>query len=154
MIGKTHLAQAIGCEAINQGCVVKYRSFFGLVADFLSEEALAQRDRLLRGYLKPGLLIIDDMDLKQLPKHAGEYLVEFVSAGFFRLERGASTHSGVKRLGRDANPAGDLVDVPQLGWTEQLIDGGGLAAGVACASFSPSRATLVAWCAVARTNAS
>ena len=49
-VGKTHLAQAIGYEAIKQGFVVRYRSIFDLVADFLSEEALAQRDRLLRGY--------------------------------------------------------------------------------------------------------
>ena len=58
-VGKTHLAQAIGYEAIKQGFVVRYRSIFDLVADFLSEEALAQRDRKLRGYLKPDLLIID-----------------------------------------------------------------------------------------------
>ena len=58
-VGKTHLAQAIGYAAIKQGFTVRYRSIFDLVADFLSEEALAQRDRLLRGYLKPDLLIID-----------------------------------------------------------------------------------------------
>lgn len=77
-VGKSHLAQAIGYEAIKQGFLVRYRSIFDLVADFLSEEALAQRDRLLRGYLKPDLLIIDDMGLKQLPKHAGEYLLEVI----------------------------------------------------------------------------
>ncbi|MCC5025583.1 MAG: ATP-binding protein [Candidatus Synoicihabitans palmerolidicus] len=32
----------------------------------------------MRGYLKPDLLIIDDMGLKQLPKHAGEYLLEVI----------------------------------------------------------------------------
>lgn len=77
-VGKTHLAQAIGYEAIKQGFVVRYRSIFDLVADFLSEEALQQRDRTLRQYLKPDLLIIDDMGLKQLPKHAGEYLFEVI----------------------------------------------------------------------------
>jgi DNA replication protein DnaC len=77
-VGKTHLAQAVGYEAIKQGFIVRYRSIFDLVADFLSGEALAQRDRLLRGYLKPDLLIIDDMGLKQLPKHAGDYLLEVI----------------------------------------------------------------------------
>jgi len=77
-VGKTHLAQAIGYEAIKQGFAVRYRSIFDLVADFLSEEALAQRDRILKQYLKPDLLIIDDMGLKQLPKHAGEYLLEVI----------------------------------------------------------------------------
>jgi DNA replication protein DnaC len=77
-VGKTHLAQAIGYEAIKQGFVVRYRSIFDVVADFLSEEALQQRDKILRHYLKPDLLIIDDMGLKQLPKHAGEYLFEII----------------------------------------------------------------------------
>jgi len=77
-VGKTHLAQAIGYEAVKQGFIVRYRSIFDLVADFLSEEALQQRDKTLRQYLKPDLLIIDDMGLKQLPKHAGEYLFEII----------------------------------------------------------------------------
>jgi DNA replication protein DnaC len=77
-VGKTHLAQAIGYEAIKQGFLVKYRSIFDLVHDFLADEAVQQRDRVLRAYLKPELLIIDDMGLKQLPRHAGEYLLEVI----------------------------------------------------------------------------
>jgi DNA replication protein DnaC len=77
-VGKTFLAQAIGYEAIKQGFLVRYRSIFDLVRDFLEEEALPQRDRLLRQYLKPDLLIIDDMGLKALPRHSGEYLMEII----------------------------------------------------------------------------
>ncbi len=76
--GKTHLAQAIGYEALKQGFLVRYRSIFDLVADFLSEEALQKRDKTLRQYLKPDLLIIDDMGIKQLPRHSGEYLFEVI----------------------------------------------------------------------------
>ena len=46
--GKTHLAQAIGYEAIKQGFTVGYRSIFDLVRDFLAEDALQQRDRVLQ----------------------------------------------------------------------------------------------------------
>jgi DNA replication protein DnaC len=77
-LGKTHLAQAIGYEAIKRGRLVRYVSIFDLVAEFLQEEALQQKDRTLRQYLKPDLLIIDDMGLKQLPKHSGEYLLEVI----------------------------------------------------------------------------
>jgi len=35
-------------------------------------------ERLLDRYLKPDLLIIDDMGMKQLPKRSGEYLFEIV----------------------------------------------------------------------------
>lgn len=105
-VGKTHLAQAIGYEAIKQGFVVRYRSIFDLVADFLSEEALAQRDRLLRGYLKPDLLIIDDMGLKQLPKHAGEYLLEVIMRRY-------ETRSTIMTSNRPLEDWGKLLqDVP------------------------------------------
>lgn len=78
MIGKTHLAQALGYEAIKMNFQVLYRSIFDLVRDFLKDEAFNQQDRVLRRYLKPDLLIIDDMGLKALPKHSGEYLLEVV----------------------------------------------------------------------------
>ena len=39
-VGKSHLAQAIGYQAIKIGHVVLYRSIFDLVKDFLQEEAL------------------------------------------------------------------------------------------------------------------
>ena len=77
-VGKTHLAQALGYEAIKHNFQVLYRSIFDLVRDFLKDEAFNQQDRVLRRYLKPDLLIIDDMGLKALPKHSGEYLLEVV----------------------------------------------------------------------------
>jgi DNA replication protein DnaC len=77
-VGKTHLAQALGYAAIQMNFLVLYRSIFDLVRDFLKDEAFAQQDRILRRYLKPDLLIIDDMGLKALPKHSGEYLLEVV----------------------------------------------------------------------------
>ena len=108
-VGKSHLAQAIGYEAIKQGFLVRYRSIFDMVADFLSEEALAQRDRLLRGYLKPDLLIIDDMGLKQLPKHAGEYLLEVVMRRY-------ENRSTIMTSNRPLEDWGKLLqDVPTAG---------------------------------------
>jgi DNA replication protein DnaC len=77
-VGKTMLAQAIGYEAIKQGFEVYYRSIFDLVRDFLSDDALQQRDRFLSKYLRPDLLIIDDMGLRALPKHSAEYLFEVI----------------------------------------------------------------------------
>jgi DNA replication protein DnaC len=75
--GKTHLAQALGYEAIKRGHSVRYVSIFDLVRELMNDEALAE-GRLLKKYLKPDLLIIDDMGLKQLPTRAGEYLFEVI----------------------------------------------------------------------------
>ena len=76
--GKSHLAQAIGHAVIKSGGTVLYRSIFDLVRDFLSDEALGGQDKTLERYLRPDLLIVDDMGMKQLPKRSGEYLFEII----------------------------------------------------------------------------
>jgi len=76
--GKSHLAQALGHQAIKMGFVVLYRSIFDVVRDFLHDEALAGQDKTLEKYLRPDLVIIDDMGMKQLPKRSGEYLFEII----------------------------------------------------------------------------
>jgi DNA replication protein DnaC len=86
--GKSHLAQALGHQAIKSGFVVLYRSIFDVVRDFLHDEALGGQGGGLTGitaatktldrYLRPDLVIIDDMGMKQLPKRSGEYLFEII----------------------------------------------------------------------------
>ena len=77
-LGKSHLVQAIGYQAVKAGYTVLYRSVFDLVRDFLHDEVLGQEDKMLTTYLKPELLIIDDMGMKQLPRRSGECLFEVV----------------------------------------------------------------------------
>jgi DNA replication protein DnaC len=77
-VGKSFLVQAIGYQAIKAGYTVYYRSIFDLVRDFLHDEVLGQEDKMLTKYLKPELLIIDDMGMKQLPRRSGECLFEVV----------------------------------------------------------------------------
>lgn len=76
--GKSHLAQAIGHSVIRGGAMVYYRSIFDVVRDFLHDEATGGEEKVLTRYLKPDLLIIDDMGMKQLPKRSGEYLFEII----------------------------------------------------------------------------
>ena len=104
--GKTHLAQAIGYAAIKQGRTVFYRSVFDVVRDFLHEEALGDDDATLARYLRPDLLIIDDMGMKQLPKRSGEYLFEIIM-------RRHQTRSTVMTSNRPLEDWGKLLgDVP------------------------------------------
>lgn len=108
-VGKTHLAQALGYEAIKQGKEVLYRSIFDLVRDFLKDEAFNQQDRTLRKYLKPDLVIIDDMGLKQLPKHSGEYLLEVIMRRY-------ENRSTIMTSNRPLEDWGKLLnDVPTAG---------------------------------------
>jgi DNA replication protein DnaC len=76
--GKSHLCQALGYQAIKLGFVVLYRSIFDVVRDFLDDEVFAGSGPVLTKYLKPDLLIIDDMGIKQLPKRSGECLFEII----------------------------------------------------------------------------
>ena len=77
-VGKTFLVQAIGYQAIRMGHSVYYRSVFDVVRDFLHDEAFEGQDKVLARYLKPDLLIIDDMGMKALPKRSGEFLFEII----------------------------------------------------------------------------
>ncbi len=76
--GKSHLVQGLGLAAIRHGLMVYYRSIFDVVRDFLCDEATEGYERTLQRYLKPDLLIIDDMGIKQLPKRSGEFLFEII----------------------------------------------------------------------------
>jgi DNA replication protein DnaC len=77
-VGKSHLAQSIGYQLIRDGLTVYYRSIFDCVRDFLHDEAFEGHDRILKQYLTPDLLILDDMGMKQLPKRSGEFLFEII----------------------------------------------------------------------------
>jgi DNA replication protein DnaC len=104
-IGKSFLVQALGYQAIKQGHVVLYRSIFDVVRDFLHEEALSD-DKVLAKYLKPDLLIVDDMGMKQLPKRSGEYLFEIIMRRY-------ETRSTMMTSNRPLQDWGKLIgDVP------------------------------------------
>jgi DNA replication protein DnaC len=108
-VGKTCLAQALGYSAIQQGFEVLYRSIFDLIRDFLQAEAFTQQDKTLRKYLKPDLLIIDDMGLKALPKHSGEYLFEVIMRRY-------ENRSTIMTSNRPLEDWGHLLaDVPTAG---------------------------------------
>jgi DNA replication protein DnaC len=104
--GKSFLVQAIGYQAIKQGFVVLYRSIFDVVRDFLHEEALENNDKVLARYLKPDLLVIDDMGMKQLPRRSGEFLFEIIMRRY-------ETRSTVMTSNRPLEDWGKLIgDVP------------------------------------------
>ncbi len=77
-VGKSHIAQAIGHQAIKANFLVLYRSVFDAVRELMAEGMNEDQDRTMRKYLKPDLLIIDDMGMKHLPQRAGEYLFEVI----------------------------------------------------------------------------
>jgi len=70
---------------------------------------LAGQDRLLDRYLKPDLLIIDDMGLKRIPAHSGEHLFEIIM-------RRHEVRSTIMTSNRPLEEWGKLLgDVPAAG---------------------------------------
>jgi DNA replication protein DnaC len=105
-VGKSFLAQALGYQALKAGFGVLYRSIFDVVRDFLHDEALGGEDKVLARYLKPDLLLIDDMGMKQLPKRSGEYLFEIIMRRY-------ETRSTLMTSNRPLEDWGKLIgDVP------------------------------------------
>lgn len=108
-VGKSHLAQALGREAIRHGHTVYYRSIFDLVRDLAASEGGPAESRLLARYLKPDLLIIDDMGLKTLPARSGELLLEIIL-------RRHEVRSTIMTSNRPVDEWGKLLgDVPAAG---------------------------------------
>lgn len=104
--GKSFLVQALAYQAIKQGFVVLYRSIFDVVRDFLHEDAVGEDDKLLARYLKPDLLVIDDMGMKQLPRRSGEVMFEIIMRRY-------ETRSTMMTSNRPLEDWGKLVgDVP------------------------------------------
>jgi DNA replication protein DnaC len=78
-VGKSHIAQSLGQEAIRRGRKVYYRSIFDLVRDLsFTANGSSQQNTMLNRYLKPELLIIDDMGMKALPQNGAELLLEII----------------------------------------------------------------------------
>jgi DNA replication protein DnaC len=112
-VGKSHLAQAIGLEALKAGFVVLYRSIFDLVRELLQQETLAGETRLLNKYLKPDLLIIDDMGLKVLPPKSGEILLEIIMRRYENRSTMMTSNRPIEEWGKllsDVPAAGAILD--------------------------------------------
>lgn len=105
-VGKSHIVQAVGHQAAKMGFSTLFRSIFDVVQDFLQAETFGKTGKMMAKYLKPDLLIIDDMGLKRLPKQSGEYLFEIIMRRF-------ETRSTVMTSNRPLDEWGKLIgDVP------------------------------------------
>jgi len=112
-VGKSHLVQAIGYAAIKSGSRVLYRSIFDLVREFVRDEAFDGEEQVLARYLKPDLLIVDDMGMKQLPKRSGEYLFEIVMRRYENRSTVMTSNRPIEEWGKligDVPAAGAILD--------------------------------------------
>jgi DNA replication protein DnaC len=82
--GKSHLAQAIGRAAIQQGYRVVYREAHTLIEEIADATLDGTRKEYLTDLATVPLLIIDDLGMRKLPHTAAEDLLELVMRRYER----------------------------------------------------------------------
>jgi DNA replication protein DnaC len=82
--GKSHLAQAIGQAAIQQGYRVLYRETHVLLDDLAEAVADGTRKEFMESVATVPLLIIDDFGMRKLPLTAAEDLLEIIMRRYER----------------------------------------------------------------------
>jgi DNA replication protein DnaC len=82
--GKSHLAQALGRAAIQQGYRVVYREAHSLIEEIADATLDGTRKAYLTDLAAVPLLIIDDLGMRKLPHTAGEDLLEIIMRRYER----------------------------------------------------------------------
>ena len=82
--GKSHLAQAIGRAAIQQGYRVVYREAHTLLEEIADATLDGTRKACLADLATVPLLIIDDLGMRKLPHTAAEDLLELIMRRYER----------------------------------------------------------------------
>ena len=111
--GKSHLAQAIGQAAIQQGYKVLYRETHTLL-DELADAALdGVRKEYVEGLVSIPLLILDDLGMRKLPLTAAEDLLEIIMRRYERASTIVTSNRPVEDWGKllgDAAAVSAMLD--------------------------------------------
>jgi DNA replication protein DnaC len=94
-IGKTHLATAFSIEAIHKGFSVLYRSVFDIAADIARNN-----DQVIGQFLKPDLLVIDELGMKNLNSQASEIILEVIHRRYQRNSTVIATNRPIEDWGK------------------------------------------------------
>jgi DNA replication protein DnaC len=111
--GKSHLAQAIGQAAIQQGYRVLYRETHILLEELAEAVIDGTRKQYMESITTVPLLIIDDFGMRKLPQTAAEDLLEIVMRRYERASTLLTSNRPVEDWGKllgDAAAVGAMLD--------------------------------------------
>jgi DNA replication protein DnaC len=111
--GKSHLAQAIGRAAIQQGHRVIYREAHVLLEDIIDATVEGTRKDHMADLASVPLLIIDDLGMRKPPPSAAEDLLELVMRRYERASTLFTSNRPVEDWGKlfgDAAAVAALLD--------------------------------------------
>ena len=105
-VGKSHLAVALGREAIVAGYTVLFTGAMELVANLAKAQSENRLEERLKHYAKPKLLIVDELGYLPLEPDAAPLFFQLVSR---RYERGALLVTSNRAVGEWGTVFGDAV---------------------------------------------
>jgi DNA replication protein DnaC len=111
--GKSHLGQAIGFAAIQQGHKVLYRETHILLEELADAALDGTRKQYMEKVSTVPLLIIDDFGMRKLPATAAEDLLEIVMRRYERASTLLTSNRPVADWGKllaDAAAVGSMLD--------------------------------------------
>jgi len=85
-LGKTHLATALGYEACLRGYSVLFTTAVDVINSLSADQTAGQLKNGLKKYLKPSLLILDELGYLPIDKRGADLLFQIISK---RYENGA-----------------------------------------------------------------
>ncbi len=85
-LGKTHLAIALAYQACLEGASVLFATAIDVVNNLAAAQAAGRFSQELKKYLKPRLLILDELGYLPIDKHGADLLFQVIS---HRYEHGA-----------------------------------------------------------------
>ena len=98
--GKSHLAQAIGQAAIQQGYKVLYRETHTLIDELADATIDGTRKQFMDWLLSLPLLILDDLGMRKLPLTAAEDLLEIIMRRYERASTVVTSNRPVEDWGK------------------------------------------------------
>lgn len=104
--GKTHIANAIGVEAIKQGYKVKFIHINDLIEKLQIAKADGTYHFSLKEFLKPELIILDEIGFKKIPKEGLDDFFEIIRR---RYETGSIIITTNRNFEDWGNVFGDYV---------------------------------------------
>jgi DNA replication protein DnaC len=105
-VGKTHLAIALGREAVKRGYTVLFTLAVSLMANLKKASQEGKLEDRLTFYSKPKLLIVDELGYLPLERESGNLFFQLVSR---RYERGSILLTSNRSVGEWGDIFGDNV---------------------------------------------
>jgi DNA replication protein DnaC len=105
-VGKTHLAVALGIEAIKQGYGTLFVTTQGLLASLAKANSENKLEERLRFFCRPKLLIVDEIGYLPLDRHGASLFFQLIAK---RYEKGALILTSNQTYSQWGNVFGDQI---------------------------------------------